>query len=132
MAQVHRLTAKNCLYFLRGHCTKSQNAHPPEEGYCLLIVERKKIGRQALDRLRRLERFDLSHRGSDRTVAEKYIVDRNLKEMAKVHCKNFIDSGVNFPPCLHQVSTGCTLKMKRCAGRCPEYEIDQNNPQKPH
>ena len=98
MAQVHRLTAKNCLYYQRGHCTKPQNVQPPEEGTCLLIVERKKIGRQALDRLKRLERFDLSRPGSDRLIAEKYIVDRNLKEMAKVQCKNFIDSGVKFPP----------------------------------
>jgi hypothetical protein len=128
MAQVHRLTAKNCLYYQRGHCTKPQNSHPPEEGYCLLILERKKIGHQALDRLKRLERFDLSRPGSDRIIAEKYIVERNLKEMAKIQCRHFIDSGVNFPPCLHQVSTGCTLKMKRCHGRCPDYEIKPKNP----
>ena len=98
MAQVHRLTAKNCLYYQRGHCTKPQNSIPRRREPVSWIVERKKIGRQALDRLKRLERFDLSRPGADRIIAEKYIVDRNLKEMTKVQCKNFIDSGVNFPP----------------------------------
>lgn len=128
MAQVHRLTAKNCLYYQRGRCTKPESSQPTEAGHCLLIVERKRIGRRALDRLKRLERFDLSRQGSDRHIAEKYIVDRNLKEMAKIQCKNFIDSGINFPPCLHQVSTGCALKMKVCPGRCPDYEIKKKSP----
>ena len=130
MPPVHQLTGKDCLYYQRRRCTRPRVAHPPEAEHCLVIVERKKIGHWALDRLKRLERFNLPRQGPDRTIAEKYIVDRNIWEMTKIHCKNFIESGTNFPPCLHQVGVLCALKMPLCPGRCPEYELHPQAPRR--
>jgi len=126
MSPVHKLSGKDCRYFQRRRCTRPMAPHPPEAELCILISERKKIGHWALDRLKRLERFNLPRQGPDRSIAEKYIIDRNLWEMTKIQCKNFIESGTNFPPCLHQAGMLCALKMPVCQGRCPEYEL---NPQ---
>lgn len=126
MAPVHKLSGKDCLYFRHRRCTRMPAAAAPEHQRCLLITERKKIGQWALDRLKRLERFNLPRKGPDRQIAEKHIVDRNLLEMSKIHCPNFIDSGTNFPPCLHQVSTQCALKMPICPGRCPDFVLKKN------
>ncbi|MCU0578644.1 MAG: hypothetical protein MUF69_03770 [Desulfobacterota bacterium] len=130
MPPVHQLTGKDCRYYQRRRCIRPRAAHPPEAEHCLVIIERKKIGHWALDRLKRLERFNLPRQGPDRTIAEKYIVDRNLWEMTKIQCKNFIESGTNFPPCLHQVGVLCALKMPVCPGRCPEYELHPQAPRR--
>jgi hypothetical protein len=130
MPPVHQLSGKDCRYYQRRRCTRPRATHPPEAEHCLVITERKKIGHWALDRLKRLERFDLPRRGQDRTIAEKYIVDRNLWEMTKIQCQNFIESGTNFPPCMHQVGTLCALKMPVCPGRCPEYELHPEAPRR--
>ena len=127
MAPVHKLSGKDCRYYQRGRCVLLPGPPPPEAERCLLIAERKKIGHGSLDRLKRLERFNLPREGPDRHIAEKYIMDRNQREMAKIHCRNFIESGTNFPPCLHQVSTQCALKMPICPGRCPAFQWKEIN-----
>ena len=81
------------------------------------------MGLQTLDRLKRLERFGLTIHDRDGWIAQRYIVDKNLKEMGKISCKNYIESGFNYPACLHQVQTRCLLKMETCSGRCPDYRL---------
>ncbi|MBI4764406.1 MAG: hypothetical protein HY787_07365 [Deltaproteobacteria bacterium] len=81
------------------------------------------MGHQTLDRLKRLERFGLTIHDREGLIAQRYIVDKNIKEMSKISCKNFIESGLNYPACLHQVQTRCLLKMEPCSGRCPEYRL---------
>lgn len=123
MAQVKKLSGKDCLYFKRGHCIRPQIFPPPEDQLCMLIVERKRMGHKTLDRLKRLERFGLTIHDREGLIAQRYIVNKNLKEMAKISCKNFIDSGLNYPPCIHQIKSQCLLKMETCLGRCPEYRL---------
>ena len=83
------------------------------------------MGHQTLDRLKRLERFGLTIHDRDGWIAQRYIVDKNLKEMGKISCKNYIESGVSYPTCLHQVQNRCLLKMETCSGRCPEYRLSR-------
>lgn len=123
MAQVQKLSGKNCLHFKRGRCTRPGNAPPSEDNLCILIVERKRMGHKTLDRLKRLERFGLTIHDRDGWIAQRYIVDKNLKEMAKVTCKQFIESGLNYPHCIHQVRSLCLLKTEPCLGRCPDYTL---------
>jgi hypothetical protein len=129
MVQVKKLSGKNCLYYLRGRCTKPLISPPDEEQICILIVARKNMGRKTMDRLKRLERFGLTIHDRDGWIAQRYIVSKNLKEMAQVSCKNFIESGLNYPPCLHQVQSRCLLKMETCIGRCPEYRLGRREAQ---
>jgi hypothetical protein len=123
MAQVQKLSGKKCQYFKRGHCLKPEISPPAEEHLCLLIVERQRMGHETLDRLKRLERFGLTIHDRDGWIAQRYIVNKNLKEMGRISCKNFIESGFNYPTCLHQVQVQCLLKMATCSGRCPEYRL---------
>ena len=81
------------------------------------------MGRKTMDRLKRLERFGLTIHDRDGWIAQRYIVSKNLKEMDRISCKNFIESGLNYPPCLHQVQSRCLLKMEACTGRCQEYRL---------
>lgn len=123
MAQIKKLSGKDCLYYKRSHCTKPLNTLPPEEQICILIAARKNMGYKTLDRLKRLERFGLTIHDRDGWIAQRYIVSKNLKEMARISCKNFIESGLNYPPCIHQIQSRCLLKMESCPGRCPEYRL---------
>jgi hypothetical protein len=128
MASVKKLSGKNCLYYRLGRCAKPGNFPPPDDRLCVLVVERKRMGLKTLDRLKRLERFGLTIHDPDGMVAQRYIVDKNLKEMAKISCKNFIESGLNFPQCIHQVRSLCLLKSEICQGRCPEFRLGTKNP----
>jgi len=101
----------------------SKELYPPVEQLCSLIAERKRLGQKTLERLHRLERFGLNLHNRDQEVAQRYIVQTNLKEMAKLHCPNFIESGLNHPPCIQQVNALCLLKMDPCPGRCPDYQV---------
>jgi hypothetical protein len=123
MVQVKKLSGKNCLYYIRGHCTKPLISPPDEKQLCILIVARKNMGRKTMDRLKRLERFGLTIHDRDGWIAQRYIVSKNLKEMDRISCKNFIESGLNYPSCLHQVQSRCLLKLETCTGRCPEYRL---------
>jgi hypothetical protein len=125
MAQIQKLSGKKCQYFKRGRCVKPEILPPAEEQLCVLIVERQKMGHQTLDRLKRLERFGLTIHDRDGWIAQRYIVNKNLKEMAKISCKNFIESGLNFPTCINQLQTQCLLKKAACLGRCPEYRLER-------
>ncbi len=82
MAQVKKLSGKNCLYYKRGRCTRPLTFPPPEEQLCILVLERKRLGQNTLDRLKRLERFGLTIHDRDGWIAQRYIVNKNLKEMA--------------------------------------------------
>jgi hypothetical protein len=99
----------------------SREPFPPAEQLCSLIVERKRLGQKTMERLKRLERFGLEIHSRDQGVARRYIVQTNLKEMARLHCPRFIESGLPTPPCLHQVNSQCLLKMDPCPGRCADY-----------
>jgi hypothetical protein len=123
MAKVQKLSGKKCQYYQRGRCIKPGVFPPEEDRLCVLIVERQRMGHQTLDRLKRLERFGLTIHDQEGLIAQRYIVDKNLKEMAKISCKNFIESGLNYPACIHQIQTRCLLKMEACLGRCPEYRL---------
>jgi hypothetical protein len=123
MARVKKLSGKNCWYYRLGRCAKPGEIPPPEEQLCILVAERKRLGQNTLDRLKRLERFGLSIHDRDGWVAQRYIVEKNLKEMAKISCKNFIESSLNYPQCLHQVRAICLLKREVCLGRCPEFRL---------
>jgi hypothetical protein len=125
MARVQKLSGKSCRYFVRGRCTRPKIPYASEEELCILILERKRMGHKTLDRLKRLERFGLTIHDRDGLVAQRYIVNKNLKEMARISCKNYIDSGPNYPACLHQIHTQCLLKLEVCAGRCPEYQLER-------
>jgi hypothetical protein len=128
MATIQKLSGENCLYFQRGRCTRS-TVFPPEEGQlCILVAERQKMGRRTLDRLKRLERFGFSIHDRERQVAQRYIVERNLKELAAVSCRNFVDSGLNYPACIHQYQTRCLLRLEICTGRCPNYRLERKKP----
>ncbi|MFH0786480.1 MAG: hypothetical protein V2B13_02580 [Pseudomonadota bacterium] len=128
MAQVKKLSGKNCLYYKRGRCTRPLKFPPPEEQLCILVLERKRLGQNTLDRLKRLERFGLTIHDRDGWIAQRYIVDKNLKEMAKISCQNFIESGLNYPSCIHQVRSQCLLKREACLGRCPEFSLGPKKP----
>lgn len=123
MAQVKKLSAKNCLHYKRGHCLIGKTDPPQEEKLCTLILERKRIGHRTLERLKRLERFGLTLQDRQGWVAQRYIVNHNMKEMAGIACKNFIESGLNYPSCIQQVQSQCLLKMEICPGRCPEFSV---------
>jgi hypothetical protein len=125
MAQVQKLSGKKCQYFKRGRCLNPEISPLAEEQLCVLIVERQRMGHQTLDRLKRLERFGLTIHDRDGWIAQRYIVNKNLKEMAKISCKNFIESGLNYPTCIHQLKTQCLLKKDACLGRCPEYRLER-------
>jgi hypothetical protein len=128
MTRVQKLSGKNCRYYKRGRCTKPPILPPPEDQLCILILERKRMGHKTLDRLKRLERFGLSIHDRDGWIAQRYIVNKNLKEMSQVSCKNFIDSGLNYPPCIHQIHSQCLLKIEACTGRCSDFQLARNNP----
>ena len=123
MAQIQKLSGQKCQFFKRGHCLKPGLSPLTEDLLCVLIAERQRMGHQTLDRLKRLERFGLTIHDRDGWIAQRYIVDKNLKEMGKISCKNYIESGFNYPACLHQVQTRCLLKMETCSGRCPDYRL---------
>jgi hypothetical protein len=125
MAQVQKLSGKKCRHYKRGRCVKTEISPPSADQLCILIAERQKMGHQTLDRLKRLERFGLTIHDRDGLIAQRYIVDKNLREMAKISCKNFIESGQNYPACIHQMQTRCILKMDSCPGRCPEYQLER-------
>ncbi|MBA4393808.1 MAG: hypothetical protein C0407_09680 [Desulfobacca sp.] len=125
MARVKKLSGKNCLYYKLGRCAKPGESPPPEEQLCILVVERKRMGQNTLDRLKRLERFGLTIHDRDGWIAQRYIVSKNLNEMAKISCKNFIESGLNYPHCIHQVRSLCLLKSAACSGRCPEFSLER-------
>jgi hypothetical protein len=125
MAQVQKLSGKKCRYYKRGHCLKTDLFPPAPDQICLLIAERQKMGHQTLDRLKRLERFGLTIHDRDGLIAQRYIVDKNLREMARISCRNFIESGQNYPACLHQIQNRCLLKMETCSGRCPDYRLER-------
>ena len=125
MDKVQKLSGKKCQYYQRGHCLKPAVLPPDEEKLCVLIVQRQRMGHQTLDRLKRLERFGLTIHDRDGWIAQRYIVNKSLKEMAKVSCKNFIQSGLNHPACIHQIQTQCLLKTEACMGRCPEYRLER-------
>jgi hypothetical protein len=128
MARVKKLSGKNCLYYRLGRCARPGESPPPEEQLCILVVERKRMGQNTLDRLKRLERFGLTIHDRDGRVAQRYIVDKNLKEMAKISCKNFIESGLNYPQCIHQIRSLCLLKREVCLGRCPDFKLGTKKP----
>ena len=128
MVQVKKLSGKDCLYYKRGHCTKPLISLTSEEQICILITARKNMGYKTMDRLRRLERFGLTIHDRDGWIAQRYIVGKNLNEMAKISCKNFIESGLNYSPCIHQVQSRCLLKLESCLGRCPEYRLGRKKP----
>jgi len=128
MAKVQKLSGKKCRYYKRGRCLKPEVSPPVEDRLCVLIVERQRMGHRTMDRLKRLERFGLTIHDREGLIAQRYIVDKNLKEMAKISCKNFIESGLNYPTCFHQVQTQCLLKMGACLGRCPEYQLERKEP----
>jgi hypothetical protein len=131
MAKVEKLSGKNCRYYRRGRCTRPSLIPVPEDQLCILIIERKRMGHKTLDRLKRLERFGLTIHDRDGFIAQRYIVNKNLLEMAKVSCKNFIESGQSYPPCINQVYSQCLLKLENCQGRCPDYQIQRNTPNEP-
>jgi hypothetical protein len=128
MARIQKLSGEKCRYYQRGRCVKPEGHPPTEEQLCLLVTERQKMGRRTMDRLKRLERFGLTIHDRDGLVAQRYIVDKNLKEMNKISCKNFIESGLNYPTCLHQFQTRCLLKSDPCKGRCPDYLLGRKEP----
>jgi hypothetical protein len=128
MSDVKRLSGKHCQYYRLGRCAKPGPVPPPEDQLCILITGRKRMGQNTLDRLKRLERFGLTIHDRDGWVAQRYIVNKNLKEMAKLSCKNFIESGLNYPQCIHQVSSLCLLKREICQGRCPDFKLGTKKP----
>jgi hypothetical protein len=128
MARIKKLSGKNCLHFRLGRCARPGAFPPPEENLCILVLERKRMGQNTLDRLKRLERFGLTIHDRDGWIAQRYIVNKNLKEMAKISCKNFIESGLNYPHCIHQVRSLCLLKSEVCLGRCPEFTLGTKKP----
>jgi hypothetical protein len=127
MARVEKLSGKNCRYYKRGRCTKPSITPISEDQQCILILERKRMGRNTLDRLKRLERFGLTIHDRDGFVAQRYIVNKNLREMCQISCKNYIESGLNYPPCIHQIQSQCLLKMETCKGRCSDYQLLRKN-----
>lgn len=75
--------------------------------------------------MKRLERFGLTIHDRDGFIAQRYIVNQNLMDMAKVTCKNFIESGLNYPPCIHQIYSQCILRLDPCKGRCSDYQLER-------
>lgn len=119
------------MYFQRGRCTRI-TTYPPEEGQlCILVAGRQKMGRRTLDRLKRLERFGLTIHDPEGQVAQRYIVEQNLKEMATISCKNFIESGTGYPACIHQFQSRCLLRLEACQGRCPDYRLERKKQRDP-
>jgi hypothetical protein len=131
MARVEKLSGKNCRHYQRGRCIKPPTIPIPEDQLCILIIERKRMGHRTLDRLKRLERFGLTIHDRDGFIAQRYIVNKNLLEMAKVSCKNFIESGLNYPPCINQIYSQCLLRLEPCKGRCPDFQIQRKNSSEP-
>jgi hypothetical protein len=127
MARVEKLSGKNCRYFKRGRCIKPLPLPIPEDQLCILILARKRMGHKTLDRLKRLERFGLTIHDRDGFIAQRYIVNQNLMDMAKISCRNFIESGLNYPPCIHQIHSQCLLRMEPCKGRCSDYQLERKN-----
>ncbi len=127
-AKIQWLSGANCRFFLKGRCLKLDPLTPEDDRMCLLVVERQKMGRKTLDRLKRLERFGLSIHSREGSIARRYIVEKNLEEMAKIYCKNYIATGTVYPACRHQYQIRCLLKAKICEGRCPEFQRGEKSP----
>jgi hypothetical protein len=131
MSSVKKLSGKNCQYYRLGRCAKPGIGLPPEDHICILVAQRKRMGQNTLDRLKRLERFGLTIHDRDGMVAQRYIVNKNLQEMARISCKNFIESGLNYPQCIHQIRSLCLLKREICQGRCPDFKLGTKTPHAP-
>jgi hypothetical protein len=127
---VHRLGGEGCAYYQRGRCTRSFDPRRSAEARCSLLEARRKVGSATLDRLERLNRLGDP---SDREVARRHVINKNLETITRLTCPGFVPAGGEGPLCLHQHLVYCLLLLPICEGRCelflrkPTFDSEAEN-----
>lgn len=124
MNPVQRMSGRGCAYFQQGRCTATNNPEATAATRCVLLEARRKVGAHTLDRLERIKNLADP---TDREVARRHIVQKNLQEITKLSCPGFVPASEGGSLCMHQHLIYCLLLMPICKGRCERF-LPQREP----
>jgi hypothetical protein len=117
---VQRLGGQGCTYFVRDRCTRTQSPEESAQAKCELLEERRRVGAKTLDRLERIKRLADA---TDREVARRHVIQKNLEAMTRLSCPGFVPAAGEGPVCIHQHLVYCLLLMPACEGRCEHFLV---------
>ena len=118
MPALKRMGGESCTYFERRRCTRTRSPEESAATRCTLLEARRKLGARTLDRLERIQRLEDP---SDREVARRVVIEKNLEAMTILECPSYVSGSGGGPVCRHQHLVYCLLLMPLCEGRCENF-----------
>ncbi|MBU1275099.1 MAG: hypothetical protein KJ720_06960 [Proteobacteria bacterium] len=118
MAELQRLGGQTCSYYTRRRCTRTVSPEASQDARCTLLEQRRKVGAATMDRLDRLKNLADA---SDREVARRHVIQKNLDQITRLSCPRYVPKAGSGPLCQHQHLVSCLLLLPVCEGRCEFY-----------
>lgn len=121
MGTVVRLGAWRCGYYRSGRCRRPTSATQIAGLRCVLLEQRRVLGRRALARLERLDNACAKTDTRFVELARQRIMDENLRRMRRVSCPDHRPAPEAHRLCAHQDYIYCLLKMPTCDSVCEHF-----------